>query len=119
MSDEAKSMNLGLALFNVVGERTLRAAVEALGNTVKGFKQLSEEMLQTAAKVDPAKIVSSLPRMCNELAVGEDVLEDPAKLIAKIAREELDPEAKAVLVLYKLVRHYGETIVLRVLVAMS
>ena len=119
MSDEAKSMNLGLALFNLVGERTLEAAVSALGNTVKGFKQLSDEMLQTAAKIDPDVIVTVLPQMCNELAAEDRALEDPATLTKAISAQQLAAEAKAVLVLYKLVRHYGETTVLRVLVAMS
>ncbi|ABC63675.1 hypothetical protein [Erythrobacter litoralis] len=119
MSDEAKSMTLGLALFDVVGEKTLRAAVASLGKTVRGFKQLPDAMLDELAKVDPATVLSTLPAMCNELAAKRDLVEDPNSLVSTIANQPLSDEAKALLVLYKMVRQYGETSVMRVLVAMG
>lgn len=118
MSDEAKTLNLGLALFDVVGEETLKAAVEALGKTVRGFKKLPDEMIKISAKVDPGLVIDTLPAMCNELAAKRDAVNDPEALVAGIKGQNLPDETKAFMILYKLVRQYGEVSVMRVLAAM-
>lgn len=119
MSDEAKTLTLGLALFNVVGDKTLEAAVDALGNTVKGFKPIDQAMLLELAKVSPADAVQALPMICNELCDRKACVENPALMMARIVEQPLSDESKAVLTLYKLVRQYGETTVSIALTTMT
>lgn len=108
MSDEAKALILGLALFNVVGERTLRAAIQALGNTVRGTKKIKDEIILQMARIPPQRITEALPTICNELSDRNMQLENPQALVERIAALNVGDESKAVLTVHKLVRHYGE-----------
>ena len=109
MTDDAKILSLGLQLFNIVGEGTLEAAVRALGNNIQGFTQVSQQMLVNLAKIDPKAVINMLPQVCAELPVPRkrDIsLGTAPDFKVKIAN--LAPESEAVLVLYKLVDHYGD-----------
>lgn len=111
MSDEAKTLILGLSLFNVVGDQTLEAAVNALGNTVKGFKRIDTAMVLELAKVAPKDVLTSLPVICNDLADVKVRVPDPSKLMENIQPLNINDECKAILTLYRLVRQYGEATV--------
>ena len=114
MSDEAKALILGLALFNVVGEQTLAAAVNALGTTVTGFKTIDSAILHELAKVEPALVIEALPHICNELAHPSSYLRNASEveaLVSNIKAQKITDESKCVLIVYKLVRHYGESTV--------
>jgi hypothetical protein len=112
MSDEAKALILGLALFNVVGEKTLRAAVNALGPSIKGTHTIDQTVILQMAKVPPQDVISSLPTICNELCDGGSRLADPASVTASILALPVTDESKAVLTVHALVRRYGEATVL-------
>ncbi len=109
MSDDAKILSLGLQLFNIVGEGTLDAAVRALGNNIQGFTQVNQQMLVNLAKVDPTAVVRMLPQVCAELpASRKKPGTPPAAPDFRVRIPGLVPESEAVLVLYKLVDHYGD-----------
>jgi hypothetical protein len=107
MSNEAKALILGLALLNVVGRRTLQAAVSALGGSIRGSKELSMETLAALAKLQSNIVVLHLATVVRAMA-------DP--LSRRIEQKELDDivalelpaENKAILITHALVRHYGE-----------
>jgi hypothetical protein len=107
MAEDAKILSLGLALFNVVGERTLSAAVRALGNNAMGFRRVSQQMLLDLAAIDPEVVVSNLPKLCAALPSSGDA---PVRQPRPVAQEvpDLNAEGKAVLVLYELVDVYGD-----------
>lgn len=105
MPDETKILTLGLALINVVGEETLRAAVKALGNDAKGFRGVSPQLLMDLAAVDPGLVTTTLPKVCAELPPE---IEGHAPPDFTTEHPNLTEESGAVLMLYKLVAHYGE-----------
>lgn len=108
MSGESKVLSLGLALFNVVGEGPLRAAVGALGGSVKGYPRLAFQLLLDLGRLDPLRVVETLPRVCAELpSRGRDEGEAAQ---ARVSLDDLDvaPESAALLTVYKLVDRYGE-----------
>lgn len=111
MSDESKILSLGLALFNVVGGDTLKAAVAALGSRIKGFRMISEEIAAEAARIEPDLAIAALPRICAELQTqptpdGQPSPPMPPRINA------LTAEGQLVLILYRLVAHYGDACVL-------
>lgn len=109
MSDEAKILSLGLQLFNIVGEGTLAAAVHALGSNIQGFTQVGQQMLVNLAKVDPRSVVILLPQVCAELPAPKNRSAQPVPAPDFSVRiTGLAPESEALLVLYKLVGHYGD-----------
>jgi hypothetical protein len=109
ISDDAKVLSLGLALINIVGEKTLRAAVDALGKNAQGFRRVSNQMLIDLAAIDPQTAATMLPRVCAELPGlrrRPDAQSEPPTF--EVDLPGLTPESRAVLVLYKLAAHYGE-----------
>jgi hypothetical protein len=110
MSEEAKSIILGLALLNVVGEHTLEAAVNALDNTIQGMKPLDRSLLVDLARLDPKVAMQTLPQVCNELCSPKARLKTPQEvdaLGASIIQQNISDESKVVLIFYVLVRTYG------------
>lgn len=121
MSDEAKSLSLGLALLNLVGERTLDAALIALGSSVmsKDLRQVDPGMLFDLAKISPpSRVAAELPLVCNELADRRTRLKDPATLTAAICDLGLPDEGKAMLTVFRVIQQYGESTVKTALSAM-
>lgn len=107
MSDDAKMLSLGLALINVVGEDTLRAALNALGSDAKGFRSVSSQILLALASIDPKLVSTTLPKVCAELpyAAGQSSGDIPDFTATD---PNLTDESRAVLLLYKLTAYYGE-----------
>lgn len=118
MSAEAKSLNLGLTLLNVVGEKTLEAAVGALGGTIRGTKPLSVEILAALATLDPARVVSLLPAVVRVLS-GSRIRDVADSQLLEIEALVLPVENKAAIMTHVLVRHYGEKIVGAALLSMD
>jgi hypothetical protein len=108
MTDEAKILSLGLALFNIVGERTLAAAVQALGSNVQGFTQVGQQMLVNLAKIEPEDVVRLLPKVCAELPAPRDPDSLGPLPDFTVDIPGLAAESEALLILYKLVGYYGE-----------
>ena len=106
MSNEAKILSLGLALINVVGEQTLRAAVKTLGDDAQGFRTVATATRLQLAAIDPKLAVATLPRVCAELP-SDRKLAQPAPDFA-VTDPNLDDDSRAILQLYKLVAYYGE-----------
>lgn len=109
LSDETKSMVLGLALLNIVGEKTLQTAVNALGKTVKISKPIDPEMSIALALIEPEKALSTLPNVCNTVCHESLKVADPAGLVLEIGELAMDDESKALLALYKLIQTFGPT----------
>ena len=107
MSDEAKSLILGLALLNVVGEKTLQSAVWSLGGSIRGSQVLSVELLAALAKTDPAMVVQHLPRVVRTLVDPQSRRMQEADF-SEINALELPNENKAIILTHVLVRYYGE-----------
>ncbi|MDQ0512571.1 hypothetical protein [Ancylobacter amanitiformis] len=108
MSDEAKCNVLGLILLNVVGKSVLETAISSLGATITGLPPLDLELLSSVARADDALIVASLPEACWRLAgPGLTELAD----VAELQDLALPAQAKAILIVRRLVRDYGEGIV--------
>lgn len=118
MSNEAKSLNLGLTLLNVVGERTLEAAVAALGGTIRGTKPLSVEILAALARLEPERVVTLLPAVVRVLSGTASRQIEDAQL-KEIEALVLPVENKAAIITHVLVRHYGEKIVGAALLSMN
>lgn len=111
MPDEAKSLILGLALMNIVGDKTLRAAVDAMGTSLQESKRIAPELLTELAKLEPAKVIDALPRVCNAVCHRSRRVDDPQSIVREIATLDLDEENKAVLALHRLVQVYGQSTV--------
>jgi len=107
MSDESRVMNLGLMLLNLVGEKTLRSAVNALGPTIQGFRTVDKDLMLSLAAVPPAVAIYQLPTACNTLAHDSLKVPEPSSLVAEINAMKISDEAKAMLVLYRVVRQFG------------
>lgn len=107
MDDEAKVLTIGLWLLNLVGESTLRSAVNVLGPTVQGFRVVEPALLLRLAAIGNQCAVESLPVVCNELSHASLKADDPVALVAAVVALSLPDDNKAILVLYKLVNRYG------------
>lgn len=111
MSNEARCLSLGLALINIVGEKTLRSAVEALGGDIRSYMAVSRETVLAFAAIDPGLAEQALPTICAELAEAtgartSEEAQHPPDFWA--GAQNLPPESRALLLLYKLAGFYGE-----------
>jgi hypothetical protein len=114
MSDEARTLILGLRLFNVVGAKTLEQAVNALGGTIRGFKKLDLPFLSNLAKLSSqpnfGASLDALPRVVRALCHnhGRHISTDELDAINTIG---ISDDSRAILVVHALVRHYGQDVV--------
>lgn len=116
---ETKSLVLGLALLNIVGEHTLDTAVKALGNVSRSAAPLDPDLLLLLAKLDPQKVVDLLPGICNVVCHADLVRTSPENLVTEISAMPLQVENKAALMLVRLTQVYNKSTVamaLRVMV---
>ena len=111
MSEEAKCIVLGLALMNVVGERVLQSAVEALGTTIKGSSPLDVEIYALMARTPASAIVASLDAACRIVCHPDQADVDADAEVIQIQDLDLTEDAKAVFVVQVMVRRYGSGIV--------
>jgi hypothetical protein len=109
MSAEAKTLNLGLMLLNLVGEETLAEAVDALGGSVRSAKRLSVDTLSLLLSRDPADLVSQLPVLI-EVLIDKPV-ERATEALAKAKALKLPDDDLVPIMAQIYVRHYGERIV--------
>ncbi len=109
--DEARSLILGLALMNIVGEKTLRAAVKAIRKSLQDSNDIDPALIEDFARVDPDRAIASLPRICNSIAYESQRVEDTQVFTAQIVDLGLDTESTALLMLHALAQHYGPSIV--------
>lgn len=114
MSDEARTLILGLRLFNVVGAKTLEQAVIALGGTIRGFKKLDLPILSNLAKLSGqpnfGTSLDALPHVVRALCHnhGRHISDDELVAITKIG---VSNDSRAILLVHALVRHYGQDVV--------
>jgi hypothetical protein len=106
-NDRAKSVSLGLALLNVVGEDVLRAAVDTLGHSIRGVPPVSLELLTGYAQADPKRVLDHLAEVCAVLSGPSPVTVSAAELDA-INNSALPDTNKAVLMMRLMVKYYGE-----------
>lgn len=107
MDDQSKTLSLGLALLDLVGESTLQAAVNALGT----FREVDRNLLLKLAVVKPGVVLSTLPKVCATLyeATPHDDSQ-PAFVPAPLA-DDLSMDSQVVLLVYQLVNYYGAQLV--------
>lgn len=111
MTDQSKSLSLGLALLNLVGEHTLQAAVDALGSSAKGFRKIDDNLNKALALAKPEDVLSTLQDICTALYLS-DPGNDPAKALAAIAVQPgISTDSQVVLLAYRLMNHYGYELV--------
>ncbi len=111
MSDRSKSLSLGLALLNLVGERTLRAAVETLGAGAQAFRQVDRDLVIRLAASPPEVVLDTLPGICR--ALYESSPRD-GKAVAPPEfhpQPNLSTDSQVVLLAYQLVNFYGDQLV--------
>jgi hypothetical protein len=110
MSDRSKSLSLGLALLNLVGERTLRAAVATLGSSAQAFRQVDTALLTKLATAPPEVVLGTLPAICEALYQSSRNRSDvgPPQFTE---HPELSTDSQVVLLLYQLVNFYGDQLV--------
>jgi hypothetical protein len=100
MADRLRTLNLGLALLNVVGEHVLSSAVTDLGALIARDPPIEQpdvgKIADLMARVDFDKAISSLPIYCFSLAgtVAPDVQAAFAKQIESIAASSLPAEIR-------------------------
>ncbi len=111
MSDHSKSLSLGLALLNLVGEKTLKAAVNTLGTNAKAFRAVDDTILIALAKIEPAKVVDRLPAICHALYTSDPRTAKNTPPQFEYS-DDLPDENKALLLAYQLVNYYGDQLVL-------
>jgi hypothetical protein len=111
MDDRSKTLSLGLALLNLVGETTLQAAVNTLGSAVKTFRPVDAKLLGKLATAQPQVVLDTLPNICASL--NQATLYDTSAPALALAPppESLSTEAKVVLIVYQLVNYYGDQLV--------
>lgn len=119
MDDEAKTLTIGLSLLNLVGENTLRSAVNVLGPTVQGFRAIDPLLLLKLAALGNECAIGSLPIVCNELAHESLRVSDPRQLVESVVGLALPDDNKAILVLYKLANQFGVATVSAAIGALS
>ncbi|MEO6093239.1 MAG: hypothetical protein ABIT04_13600 [Novosphingobium sp.] len=106
-NDEAKVLTLGLELMNLVGEGTLKCAINVLGPAVQGFQALDTNRLLQLAKIQTSNAIASLPVVCNEIAHRSLRIADPLQLVAVLNQLAIAEASKSLLIVYKLVNQYG------------
>lgn len=111
IADEGRSLILGLALMNIVGVKTLRAAVDAMGTSLQESKRIDPSLLDELAKVEPATAIAALPSICNSVCHKSRRVDDPQRLLDEVLKLNLGDESTAVLMLHRLVQHYGQSAV--------
>ena len=111
MSDQSKSMSLGLALLNLVGERTLRAAVAALGSSMKGFRKIDDSLNKALALAKPEDVLATLQPTCEALYLS-DPSNDRNMLLPRIdLQQDLPVDSQVILLSYRLMNYYGYELV--------
>jgi hypothetical protein len=107
MSDRSKSMSLGLALLNLVGERTLRAAVATLGSNARAFGHVDRALLISLAAPPPEVVLGTLPGVCAAFysSIAHDGLAPPPEFKPN---PQLSVDRQAMLMAYQLVNFYGD-----------
>jgi hypothetical protein len=111
MDDRSKMLSLGLALLDLVGETTLKAAVNTLGSGANAFRPVDDDLLVSVAIPEPETVLETLPGICATLsaAAPHDASREPVVLFE--LSESLSPESRAVLLVYQLVGYYGDQLV--------
>lgn len=129
MSDGFKSLNLGLGLMNIVGERVLRAAVSALGNKIKGPIETQIATIMMLKDLDFERDYGALVLACRTLASDRtqrtslsDWLKKSEPTVKEIADEirsdqRLDNDNKVLLLATDLLERYGESVLLAAVTA--
>lgn len=118
LSDEAKSMALGLHLMSIVGEGTLEAAGRNLGASMFSFTALSAETTKLLAQPSQSDIIANLLTVCN--LVSHTRAQRPADELTKIKEQiqslgSLGETSKATLIAYEARRIFGEKILAKAL----
>lgn len=118
-SGQAKAINLGLALLNVVGERVLTDAVQTLRTDVTGPPALGIDLQAANAAAEPTSVLAQLSSVCQALASAarQTDLEPPD--VSGIAALGIPDDKKALLVVRAMVAVYGEGIVTPALFALA
>jgi len=112
MSDQSKCLSLGLALLNLVGERTLKAAVAALGSGARAFRQVNDSLLLKLATPPPSVVLDTLPAICEALYSATAGDDDDRKPLRPTRVPDLSADSQVVLLAYQLVNFYGDQLVL-------
>jgi hypothetical protein len=111
MSDRSKSLSLGLALLNLVGERTLRAAVTTLGSSARAFRRVDNSLMLKLAGPPPQVVLDTLPGICAALyqSASRDQASVPTPQFSQ--HPNLSTDSQVVLLAYQLVNFYGDELV--------
>lgn len=118
-SGQAKSINLGLALLNIVGEQVLEDAVRTLRTDVTGPPALGLELQAANAASAPSAVLGQLTSVCEAMASAAKQTDLVPPDISGIQALEISDDNKALLVVRALVGVYGEGIVAPALVALA
>jgi hypothetical protein len=111
MDDRSKTLSLGLGLLNLIGEKTLQAAVNTLGSSAKAFREVDNDLLIELAIPEPQRVLEALPNICATLfaATPHEFPQPPIELPE--LRATLSPESRVRLLAYQLVGYYGDKLV--------
>lgn len=118
LSDEARSMALGLRLMTIVGEDTLDAAGRNLGTMLYSFTALAPETTKLLAQATQQDIIANLLTVCNLVSHkrAQQPEADLATIIANIdALRSLSETARATLIAYEARRIFGEKVLAKAL----
>ncbi len=107
MDDRSKMLSLGLALLDIVGEKTLKAAVDTLGT----FSRVDESLLLQLGAPEPEIVLDSLPTICATLFETAPHDPDQKAFDPPPLPPSLSLESKVVLLVYQLVNYYGVELV--------
>jgi hypothetical protein len=111
MDDHSKTLSLGLGLLNLVGDKTLQAAVNTLGSGAKAFREVDNDLLVELAIPEPETVLEALPSICASLfaATPHDPEQPPLELPE--LKASLSVESRVRLLAYQLVGYYGDKLV--------
>ncbi len=118
LSDEARSMALGLMLMQIVGEDTLEAAGKSLGSAILKFDPISDEIKKALAVPSVEDVNESLLAVCNRVSHRRAKLTDGriGELKDEIAAiSSLEAMPRAMLMCYEARRLYGKAALLAAL----
>lgn len=118
LSDEARSMALGLRLMTIVGEDTLDAAGRNLGTMLYSFTALSTETTRLLAQIAPSDILENLLKVCNFVSHkrAQQSPDELEKIVASInALTSLSETPRATLIAYEARRIFGEKVLAKAL----
>lgn len=118
LSDEARSMALGLRLMTIVGEDTLDAAGRNLGTMLYSFTALAPETTRLLAQTTQQDIITNLLTVCN--LVSHKRAQQPVEEIERIVRSInaltlLSETPRATLIAYEARRIFGEKVLAKAL----